>query len=710
MLRNRHPGAFVYSSLFLFLFFWFFGIDLSALRSSYAESAGHSTSPPGPTITLETKNLSFIPNFRVEPVLLRAITAILPVLPETVDQIPDLLKPFLNPPDAMQLPGEYNQSKITHLIVLSPESSLSFVRRELQAAFIFLRPALDLDLDISLHPWSLQIPIDESDEISLEVDVALLRAVSHLGVEKNAMILLMDPTGLSSLSSSSLFTLLSPIYDLLLDENTHTSLPFGPYGVKAESYRLISSTPEWGFSVDLQPATYLYPPFVISLSIVETFCDHLLLLETEEQTGDAAGVSANIWPVLGTFISSFRNDSIGGLKLQPATATDPQGPSSEPTNVKSSTRLSKLTPVDFLFIFPTLEDLLHASSLICLLSKNSTCPNLLIVIYSNQPLPFDTQIEPEDVIWESLVFEHAQSCRIPYEHLTTSSHIAFSTWFLHRLSPSDSTLRIHILFTLNEFTTFFPFVVSQNPKIFNSTTHISLPRSDLAYADWIGSLTIAELKSKVRSFLPAKNYNFITDWHIPHISLSVTTRNRPRSLLRLLNSLSSALYFGDLSPSISLDQVGFDNDGTQLISLRINIEQDCDKETLRVVRNFDWPPSRSKSYDVDSVNGDTTTKTGPGRKQGSKSNLYIHHRIVHGGLLPAVVESWFPKDPLHDYGLLLEDDVEVSPLFYAWVKMCILKYRYGIHHVQYPFECSWLLFLFLAGMATNPTNRLTCLE
>jgi hypothetical protein len=184
MLRNRHPGAFVYPSLFLILFFWFFGIDLSALRSSYAESAGPSTSPEAATITLETQNLSFTPNFGVELVLPRTITAILPVLPETVDQIPDLLKPFLNPPDIGQLPGKYNQSKISHLIVLSPESSLAFVRRELQAAFIFLRPALDLDLDISLHPWSLQVPIDESDEISLEVDVALLRAVTHLGVEE----------------------------------------------------------------------------------------------------------------------------------------------------------------------------------------------------------------------------------------------------------------------------------------------------------------------------------------------------------------------------------------------------------------------------------------------------------------------------------------------------------------------------------------------
>lgn len=54
--------------------------------------------------------------------------------------------------------------------------------------------------------------------------------------------------------------------------------------------------------------------------------------------------------------------------------------------------------------------------------------------------------------------------------------------------------------------------------------------------------------------------------------------------------------------------------------------------------------------------------------------LVIRQRVLLGGLLPAVVESWFPSSN-DSYGLLLEDDVEVSPMFYAWVKMCLLKYR-----------------------------------
>ena len=473
MFRNTHLAA------FCLLLFLLFRITLHS----------HHTIP---STSVLPQNQSFVPNVtEFSRDLSTTITAILPVLPETIEQIPDLLKPFLNPPDAIQFPGKCNQSKITHLIVLSPESSLAFVRRELQATFILLRPALDLDLDISLYPWSLQIPIDESDEISLDIDVALLRAVSQLDLAEETMILLMDPTGLSSLSSLSVLSFLYPIQNSL----GQTALPLGPYGAKAESYPPISSTSEWGFPLDLQPAKYLYPPFIISASVVASFCDHLLLLETEEQTGDVNGVFADVWPLFGSFVSSFRNDSIGGLKIQPASPTDLQESSSSSENDFSILLSKTRPPVDFLFILPTLADLHCLSSLICLLLANNTTPNLLIIVYTTQSASnsFDIHIEPEDVVWESLVFENEQGCRILYEHLTCSSYSAFSSWFLQRLSPSSP---IHILFTVKQFTFFLPFILSENPDIFNSTTHISIPRADLGYTDWISSLTIAELRSK----------------------------------------------------------------------------------------------------------------------------------------------------------------------------------------------------------------------
>ncbi|KAI0091682.1 hypothetical protein BDY19DRAFT_885436 [Irpex rosettiformis] len=147
-----------------------------------------------------------------------------------------------------------------------------------------------------------------------------------------------------------------------------------------------------------------------------------------------------------------------------------------------------------------------------------------------------------------------------------------------------------------------------------SLTHIQIPREDLPFCDWLSTIPLQAWKS----------------WYKPQLEVSVITNDRPESLMRLLTSLSNASFFGDE------------------IHLRINVEQTADEETLRLVDAYQWP-------------------------HGAK---FVHRRVVQGGLLPAVVESWYPSSN-DSYGLMLEDDVELSPLFYAWAKMSLLMYRYG---------------------------------
>ncbi|WAQ81735.1 hypothetical protein PtA15_2A46 [Puccinia triticina] len=166
----------------------------------------------------------------------------------------------------------------------------------------------------------------------------------------------------------------------------------------------------------------------------------------------------------------------------------------------------------------------------------------------------------------------------------------------------------------------------QNDQPFDSDTNdqalpdlecvlIGLPEDELSAADWILGLELQALKK----------------WHQPQIDISVITNDRSMSLARLLGSLERAAYYGDR------------------VNLVINMEQTADQQTRTLVEGFMW-------------------------KHGSKT---VRKRIIQGGLLPAVVESWYPSSAHDSYGVLLEDDVEVSGYFYGWLKFAVLGYRYS---------------------------------
>lgn len=105
------------------------------------------------------------------------------------------------------------------------------------------------------------------------------------------------------------------------------------------------------------------------------------------------------------------------------------------------------------------------------------------------------------------------------------------------------------------------------------------------------------------------------------LTLCVITYNRLPALIRLLNSLHRADYAG------------------ASVSLAISVDAGAPTGLTNYVHEFLWPHGKK----------------------------HVHVRIARAGLLHAVVESWFPSSP-NNYGLLLEDDLEVSPYYYAWLR------------------------------------------
>lgn len=147
----------------------------------------------------------------------------------------------------------------------------------------------------------------------------------------------------------------------------------------------------------------------------------------------------------------------------------------------------------------------------------------------------------------------------------------------------------------------------------SNTVLIQLPRVSLPHVSWMADVKPAALKQ----------------WNRMRISVNIVTQNRPTSLKRLLDSLTEAYYVGD-------DVV-----------LTFNMDSAVDAETLKTVDSFIWP-------------------------HGEK---IMRRRIIQGGLIRAVSESWYPTSD-DDFGLLLEDDIEVSPFYYMWLKYALLAYHY----------------------------------
>ena len=127
----------------------------------------------------------------------------------------------------------------------------------------------------------------------------------------------------------------------------------------------------------------------------------------------------------------------------------------------------------------------------------------------------------------------------------------------------------------------------------------------------------------------------------PVLVIAVISNNRLHSLRRLCSSLLRADYSnagGAPGPGVPMPPLD--------ARLVFNLEASSSNELLDFVYSFRWPHG---------------TKT-------------VKRRVRQGGLITAVAESWYPSSD-GEYGLLLEDDIEVSPLYMVWIKLMLHKYR-----------------------------------
>ncbi|KAI9573943.1 hypothetical protein HD554DRAFT_2183223 [Boletus coccyginus] len=409
---------------------------------------------------------------------------------------------------------------------------------------------------VSLYPWSGHM---HHHQASLDVITRV----------KTQWILLLDEHGFEQVAECDRAYLLHP---------RAVHLPVGPRGFSGSSHNWSQLEP----SDRVQPAAFLVPPFVAPS----------ILLAGAPPTSHLSLV----WPALGTYVAKSTLGSFGGVILVACNDTTfPDEKSHDDSDSRTLADPGSLPPKGFFVLaFPRKQDLRNFIPATCKLHHQG---------YTVFAYLYDTF---DEAGFSGVVIE--RNCTVPY--FQRSKEIpGLSAWLDSLGSVPDVVIGLdHQDFVSSTLSS----VLEQTP--FLNTTLIRLPRRELPYTEWIGTLTLHELRH----------------WNVPEIILSVITNNRPHSLQRLLESIQRTLFYGDK------------------VNIRINMDQNSDPETMHIVHDFEWP------------HGD----------------VFLHHRVIHGGLLSAVVESWYPHCN-DSYGLLLEDDIELSPLSYAWVKMTLLRYKYG---------------------------------
>ncbi|TCD67963.1 hypothetical protein EIP91_011764 [Steccherinum ochraceum] len=508
----------------------------------------------------------------------QSIAAILPV---TQSSLSDMLSTLSL---VLQSPGH-----VTDIILLCPMDLQATVRHALRHLLYSSEFLVYVDIDLSTwHP-------------DLDLEAATLAVARQLSARA---LLLLDTDGLSELMPANAAFLLSP---------PMFSYPLGPRAsdLVGTDFVCFSET-----SQNQGSSGFLVPPLLLPRNLLPAgniTADPRLgfwggLGKHLCSTSGAGGVVYGVIEA-GNYRCSSEHRHRSLLDSSSVVYETTAHPDQDPLmSVGGSSHYSMTdNPGTFVFVFPSVKDLRLLYPVVCRLQEEGHHAFSIVSAEDQEPItPIDTT--------HAEAFSHLEDCDIDitiFPDADTLDDLATSLWdwIVSLSSPPDIVIvpeQKHVALEALEI------MRGRHPD-FDSPL-IRIPRADLPFCDWMGSLSLDEW----------------LNWQTPQIDVTIITDNRPRSLSRLLRSLSTAHLFGDK------------------VDVRINMEQTADPDTRRVVQAFEWP------------HGAVST----------------NRRVIHGGLLPAVIESWYPRSD-DSYGLILEDDVEVSPLFYAWAKMAVLKYRYG---------------------------------
>lgn len=160
-------------------------------------------------------------------------------------------------------------------------------------------------------------------------------------------------------------------------------------------------------------------------------------------------------------------------------------------------------------------------------------------------------------------------------------------------------------------------------------TLIELPKRSDESLRWLTRLDSASLNA----------YN--------RVSINILIHAQPSgsgSILRLLHSLAKADYFGSTPPHISIE-----------------LPHHVDEDLANQLQSFKWPPKSSHASDSRL----TTQKWIPSKAVSADESAI------------RFLEDFYPTDARNNHVLILSPQVELSPLYYHYLKYTLLDYKYS---------------------------------
>lgn len=392
-----------------------------------------------------------------------SLTALLPV---TAGSLPLL---------ETQLHTLMNRSDYLTEIVLIPQESLQAECRRVLLSFLSALAPSAKHVELSFAPWTAG-----ADKAS-----ATLRAVKQV---TTPLLLVLDEDGLENIDERGrdALTLLSPF---------STAVPLGPRGVASTA-----AEPACLSASEIpQPTDYLVPPFILPA--------HFFL----RSDFDVRSNAGDTWRYLGKAISDERSDSVGGFMVgsdlpgsQWCTLVDasttkglevipllPVLVADESYQDTPHESLRDACPANFgsiTLLLSSLEELHHISLAACSLQHKGHTLHIAVLSDATSPPLDDNGGDHESL--------QLRECSLSYVSFQVENKVqaAASTLPWLDISPSD------VVITSWPKDSLLAGALAERQDAHN-TPVIYMPRGDLPYCDWMGTLNLDELRSK---------YDFLT--------------------------------------------------------------------------------------------------------------------------------------------------------------------------------------------------------